>query len=77
MSDQLDLFEKELSRLPWRGRSPRSLTRGSKALFLRREPQKDASFVIGPEQLELFHVAKARPREISPGAPLLLPFDRR
>ena len=68
---QLDLWESEVARLPWRGQSPRVLTRGFKALFLRREPQKDERFFADPRQLSLTLVAERAPLILS-GAPLLL-----
>jgi len=70
-SSQLDLWEVELQRLPWRGRSPRVLTRGGKALFLRRKPQKDVRFYAGPEQLDMFHAATRKAPWRYQGAPLL------
>ena len=73
-SDQLDLFEAELSRLPWRGQSPRALTKVQKGLFSRREPQKDDNFFIDPDQTDLFLAAITRR---PPGAPTLLPLLRR
>jgi len=73
-SAQLDLWEADLVKIPWRGQSPRALTQAQKSLFLRREPQKDDCFFVDPEQLGLFHEAtKTRPRHCG-GAPLLLPF---
>ena len=74
-SDQLDLFEAELSRLPWRGQSPRALTKIGLGLFSRREPQKDDSFFIDPDQLELFPAAITRRGSLP--APLLLPLPPR
>jgi len=73
---QLDLWREELDALPWQGRSPRALTRASKALFFRREPQKDDSFFVDPNQGGLFHVAIKGLRMYS-GAPSLLPLPRR
>ncbi len=72
-SAQLDLWEGELDALPWRGKSPRGLTRGRKLLFFRREPQKSERFFVDPEQYELFPAAKRRPLgETHLGAPLLI-----
>ena len=68
---QLDLFE-DVESLPWNGRSPRSLTRGSSALFLRREPQKDERFFVDPEQYDLWATGKKARRESSRRAPLLI-----
>ncbi len=70
-STQLDLWEHEVAALPWRGVSPRVLTRGSKALFLRREPQKDDRFFVDPNQRDLFLAAITGPPQYG-GAPLLL-----
>ena len=75
-STQLDLFEAEVARLPWRGQSPRGLTKVAKSLFLRREPQKDACFFVDPFQYDLFPVAKRGPPRYG-GAPSLLPLSRR
>jgi len=74
-SDQLDLFEGEVARLPWRGQSPRVLTRGHFALFSRREPQKDDSFFVDPCQYDLF-LAAIRGRRQYGGAPTLIPSER-
>jgi len=62
--------------LPWGGRSPRSLTRSAKALFLKRERQKDDRFFVDPDQLDLFREAKAGPPQYE-GAPSLLPLPPR
>ena len=72
-SSQLDLWQAELDALPWQGQSSRVLTRSRKALFLRREPQKDDCFFVDPDQFDLWLTAKKAPR-IYRGAPLLLPF---
>ncbi len=70
MAKQLDLWEVELHALPWRGVSPRELTRGRKALFLAQEAQKGDRFFVDPNQLDLF---KRRGPELPKysGAPLL------
>jgi len=68
-SKQLYLFEGMVD-LPWDGRSPRSLTRSAKALFLRREPQK-ASDTVDGEQLLIWPVSAKRAPRLR-GAPLLL-----
>jgi len=73
MMAQLDLWEAEIAALPWRGHSPRGLTKASKALFLRREPEKDDRFFVDPNQCELFPEAIRGSRRYA-GAPLLLPF---
>ena len=75
ISKQLDLWEQELHGQPWRGQSPRALTKGCKVLFLRREPQKDDCFFVGALQLELFRAAIKGSRRYA-GAPLLSPLPR-
>ncbi len=70
MARQLDLFQEELDALPWGGQSPRSLTRASIAVFLRRKPQKDDCFFVDLDQTDLWPAAKKAPR-IYRGAPLL------
>ena len=70
---QYDLFPGDLERLPWGGRSPRSLTKGAIALFLRREPQKDERFFVDENQGDLFGRPERGPPQYE-GAPLLLPF---
>ena len=75
-SSQLDLWEREIAKIPWRGMSPRSLTSCRKALFLRREPQKDDRFFVDPNQYDLFRAAiPGRPQY--GGAPCVLPLPRR
>ena len=69
-SEQLDLWEREVAVLPWRGQSPRSLTRVQMSLFLRREPQKDDRFFIDPNQVDMWPPAENAPGIYS-GAPLL------
>ena len=68
MTVQLDFWECEVSLMPWRGQSPRALTRARKALFLRREAQKGDRFVVDPNQYDLFPVAIQRPPQYE-GAP--------
>ncbi len=46
---ELNLFPGE----PWGGRSPRALTKGSNALFLRPEPPSHEVGYADPDQLEL------------------------
>jgi len=75
-STQLDLWEDEVAAMPWRGQSPRGLTRAAKALFLSHKAQKDERFFVDPEQMDLFRAAKKRPPQYG-GAPLLVPLDRR
>ena len=69
MAIQMDLFV-DVEALPWYGRSPRSLTRASLALFLRREPQKDERFFVDPDQLSFGWPVKKAPWKYQ-GAPLL------
>ena len=69
----LDLWPAEVSRIPWWPEGPRVLTRSSKALFFRREPQKDDRFFVDPDQYDLFLAAiPGRPQY--GGAPSLLPL---
>ncbi len=68
---QLDLWQAELDALPWQGRRPRDLTRGARALFLRREPQKDDRFFVDPDQLEIWVRGGNALRFVYRGAPLL------
>ncbi len=67
---QLHLFE-DVDALPWGGRSPRSLTRASIALFLGQARQKHERFFVDPNQVDMFRRRQKRPRGISPGASLL------
>jgi len=69
-STQLDLWEPEVNALPWRGVSPRALTRAAKALFLSREAQKDDRFFVDPNQLDLFRAVRKRRPQYG-GAPTL------
>ncbi len=68
---QLDLWQAELNALPWQGRNPRSLTRASLGLFLKRERQKDDCFFVDPNQL-LLMLAEPKAPWVYQGAPLLL-----
>jgi len=81
ISDQLELFGHVGAALPWGGRSPRSLCRLRQgltnvpiALFSRREPQKDDSFFVDPDQYDLF-LAAIPGRFRYGGAPLLVPLE--
>ncbi len=66
---QLDLFE-DVAGLPWYGESPRVLTRGHEALFLRRKPLRTPAFVDAAQlELSLRSVIQA-PWKYQ-GAPLL------
>ena len=69
---QLDLWQAEVDALPWGGRSPRSLTRGARALFLRREPEKDARKLVTAIQIDFFTAPIKGP--LYEGAPLLIPL---
>ena len=71
----LDLDDQRV-RVPWGGSSPRSLTRAARALFSKRELQKDDRFFVDPDQLTLFPEAIVGPRRYG-GAPCLLPLKRR
>ncbi len=64
----LGLFSEE----PWDGQSPRYLTRGRKALFLRQEPQKSVSEFVDPDQYDIWPTSPERPPVIYRGAPLLV-----
>ncbi len=57
-----------MSLLPWRGVSPRELTRSRIALFLRREPQKQERFFVDTDQTDLFRVAKKGPPQFGGGS---------
>ena len=75
-STQLDMWPSEVVALPWGGRSPRSLTRAAKALFFKRERQKNDRFFVDPDQYDLFRAAiPGRPQY--GGAPTLLPLTWR
>jgi len=74
ISDQLELSLRDTRvRIPWGGQSPRGLTRGCKALFLRREPQNDDGFFTDTDQYDLF-LAAIPGRSRYGGAPSLLPL---
>ena len=76
ISTQLDFWQEELEASPWQGQSPRALTRGSKVLFLRREPQKADRFFVDPDQYDLFRAVRKGPHQYD-GAPSLLPLPGR
>jgi len=77
ISLQLELPFSEWQVEPWAGKSPRTLTRGSRALFLRRKPQKADRFFVDPDQIDMFRRRqKKAPREVPRGAPLLVPLKR-
>ena len=74
--DQLDLWEAELVALPWKGQSPRALTRAANGLFLRQEPPKSMREFVDGDQLDLFDVANQR-GPLYEGAPSLFLLPRR
>jgi len=67
---QLSLLPVLFAGQPWMGCSPRALTKIHKALFLRREPQKDDRFFVDPDQYDLFRAVRKMPHQYD-GAPLL------
>jgi len=69
VSLQLDLFE-DVAKLPWHGRSPRTLTRGANGLFLRHTPLKTPEH-LDAAQMDLFRTVVRRPRSRYSGAPLM------
>jgi len=74
-SDQLELFEAmalEESRLPWGGKSPRGLTRGSGVLYSRREPREDACCFADVNQVDMFRRRLKKAPWRYEGAPLLI-----
>ena len=72
VGDQLELaLDDQRVRIPWEGRSPRGLTRGFGALFLRQAPPKKRERSRDcPGQIDLFEDRKRLPGR-SRGAPLL------
>jgi len=75
-STQLDLWEDELAELPWRGQSPRALTRVGLALFSTPERAKHERFFVDAFQRDLFRAAIQGPPRYG-GAPLLVPLRPR
>ena len=78
IGEQLELFGPEemrriVVRVPWQGRSPRSLTRVAESLIFQSREKKCMSELISPLQYELWPINRA-PRQ-SLGAPSLLPLD--
>jgi len=73
MAIQLNFFY-DVTLVPWGGASPRSLTKARKALFLRREPQKDARQREHPDQIDMFRRRQRKAPLVLRGAPLL--FER-
>ena len=70
---QLDLWPKELSRIPWAGLSTRVLTKAAKLLYLRREPVENDRFFRDPSQL-LIWTPGENTRPPYGGADLLVPL---
>ncbi len=68
---QLELaLDDSRARVPWEGRSPRALTKGSKVVILRTRAAKSC---LGPGQIELFGAGLSTEEApwIYQGAPLL------
>ncbi len=59
--------------LPWEGRSPRALTRGSKWAIFKQQGVKSMGDFVDPEQYDLWRRIKKAPRGYR-GAPLLVPI---
>jgi len=76
---QLDLWEDELEWLPWRGRSPRALTRGHLGIIFTARAGGARAELNDPLQGELFEAQahNAKRRASYAGAPCLLPLPRR
>ena len=74
ISSQLDLWESALEALPWRGKSPRELTRVGLGLILKPGGVKSVSDFVDPEQLELGLPTPRAPWRYQ-GAPLLKEVD--
>ncbi len=71
ISTQLELaFDDVRRRIPWGGTYSRVLTRGSRLVFLRREPQKDDRYFVDPNQVDMWLPAEKAPW-VYQGAPLL------
>ncbi len=75
-STQLDLWQDEVDAMPWGGVSPRALTKASKVLYSRREPEQPERFIVDLDQIDLFPEAIRLPPP-SGGAPTLLPLPER
>jgi len=59
-SDQLELeFHDVRLQIPWDGRSPRSLTKAARALFL---SESGRGHEVDPNQIEMFRIARRRGR---------------
>ena len=72
MIAQLDLWPLEVARLPWGGRSPRSMTRVAldRVVILKPQGAKDERVFNDPDQVDLWLPAKKAPW-VYQGAPLL------
>ena len=66
----------DLGRLPWRGMSPRGLTRVAAGLILKAQAAKSVSEFVDPAQYDLFIPPKKAPWQYQ-GAPLLVGPNRR
>ena len=71
---QLDLFEDVLARLPWRGQSPRALTKGAKGLFLSQEAQKSMRESGSADDGATCSLSPTKRGPGYAGAPLLIPL---
>ncbi len=71
-SQQLDLWEDEVSAMPWRGLNPRDLTRVGMSLFLRQGRQKHERLDIDPAQIDMFDAAYKKGPPRRGGSPLLV-----
>ena len=69
-STQLDLWEQELNALPWRGQSPRGLTRVHVNLIFKPEAGEQERTFVDRNQLEMWPAVKKAPWSYQ-GAPLL------
>jgi len=67
-STQLDLWQADLERSPWGGKSPRGLTRGHILFILKPKAEKDDCFFVDPDQLDLWPITHRAPRRYL-GAP--------
>ncbi len=81
VSDQLFLqgFETPVveCRVPWKGLSPRVLTRSYERFTLKAQAEKSVSDFVDPEQYDLFDTRHNRGLRVYSGAPSLLPLPRR
>jgi len=70
MQLELDLFRGE----PWKGLSPRALTRGYLGVIFKARAVESASDFVDPLQLDLFPRRRQRLKYKSRTAPTLLPL---